>query len=211
MFRPDVICQKQINSLHFSAYQLAPRSNDFTVRLKSEKKNSRPVGVQIYKWVILHSFLLFTSRFRNTFQVDQNSSKRHKIPQLPQHTGAKNYLFIQKLHTKNLMLEKCEFSEKWDFENVNFVQNEALKMWILWKLRLWKCEFLGELRIFAPMCPSPTKKKIEHSLCIEVWNSSHIGFNHEVNKVYNNLYDTIASHIISLEWNCDDDTLKALI
>ena len=26
--------------------------------------------------------------------------------------------------TKNLMFEKCEFREKWDFENVNFVKNE---------------------------------------------------------------------------------------
>ena len=39
------------------------------------------------------------------------------------------------------MLEKCEFCEKWDFENVNFVKIEILKMWILWKLRFWKCEF----------------------------------------------------------------------
>ena len=30
--------------------------------------------------------------------------------------------------SKNLMLEKCEFCEKWDFENVNFVKNEILEM-----------------------------------------------------------------------------------
>ena len=36
---------------------------------------------------------------------------------------------------------KCEFCEKWDFENVNFVENEILKMWILRKIRLWNCEF----------------------------------------------------------------------
>ena len=36
---------------------------------------------------------------------------------------------------------KCEFCQKWDFENVNFVKNETLKLWILWKVRLWKCEF----------------------------------------------------------------------
>ena len=30
--------------------------------------------------------------------------------------------------TKNLMFEKCEFCEKWGFENVNFVKNEILKM-----------------------------------------------------------------------------------
>ena len=32
--------------------------------------------------------------------------------------------------TKNLMFEKCEFCEKWDFENVNFVENEIFEMWI---------------------------------------------------------------------------------
>ena len=29
---------------------------------------------------------------------------------------------------KNLMFEKCEFCEKYDFENVNFVKNEILYM-----------------------------------------------------------------------------------
>ena len=32
-------------------------------------------------------------------------------------------------------------SSKWDFENMNSVKNEILKMWILWKMRLWSCEF----------------------------------------------------------------------
>ena len=36
---------------------------------------------------------------------------------------------------------KCEYYEKWNFENVNFVKYEILKLWILWKMRLWKCEF----------------------------------------------------------------------
>ena len=39
------------------------------------------------------------------------------------------------------MFEKYEFCVKLDFENVNFVKNETLKLWILWKIRLWKCEF----------------------------------------------------------------------
>ena len=26
-------------------------------------------------------------------------------------------------------------------ENVNFVRYDTLEMWILWKLRFWKCEF----------------------------------------------------------------------
>ena len=37
-----------------------------------------------------------------------------------------------------MMFEKCEFCEKWDFENVNFVKNETLKMC---KMTLLKCEF----------------------------------------------------------------------
>ena len=70
------------------------------------------------------------------------------------------------------MLEKCEFCEKWGFENmnfvkneisemwilskrgienVNFVKNEILKMWILSKMIFSKCEFLDTLRIFAPV------------------------------------------------------------
>ena len=34
-------------------------------------------------------------------------------------------------------LSKCEFCQKWDFLNVNFVEIEILKMWILWKMRFW--------------------------------------------------------------------------
>ena len=52
--------------------------------------------------------------------------------------------------TNSLMLEK------WDFENVNlvknetlknvnFVKNEGLKMWILWTMWFWKCEFCQKL------------------------------------------------------------------
>ena len=40
-----------------------------------------------------------------------------------------------------MRLWNCEFCEKWDFENVLFVNNETLKMWILWKMKLWICEF----------------------------------------------------------------------
>ena len=42
------------------------------------------------------------------------------------HWGKKQH-FIQKLPR----IEKCDFYEKCDFENVNFVKNEILKMWIL--------------------------------------------------------------------------------
>ena len=36
------------------------------------------------------------------------------------------------------------FEKKWDFEIVNSVKNETLKMWILWKITLWKSEFFGK-------------------------------------------------------------------
>ena len=36
---------------------------------------------------------------------------------------------------------KCEFCEKWDFWNVNFVENE-----------IFKSDYLDELRNFAPVC-----------------------------------------------------------
>ena len=42
---------------------------------------------------------------------------------------SKNQLFIQKL------------SRIWCLKNVKFVENETLKLWILWKMRFWKCEF----------------------------------------------------------------------
>ena len=50
-----------------------------------------------------------------------------------------------------MILWKCEFCEKWDFEIVNFVKNEIFKLRILWKLWFPNCEFLDELRIFAPV------------------------------------------------------------
>ena len=41
---------------------------------------------------------------------------------------------------KNMNFEKNEI-----FESVNFVKIEILKMWILWKMRFWKCEFCENL------------------------------------------------------------------
>ena len=40
-----------------------------------------------------------------------------------------------------MRLWKCEFCQKWYSKNVNFENNEILKMWILSKLRIAKCEF----------------------------------------------------------------------
>ena len=40
-----------------------------------------------------------------------------------------------------------------------FEKNETLKMWILWKMRFWKCEFLDKLR-FVPKCALSSTKNI---------------------------------------------------
>ena len=69
---------------------------------------------------------------------------------IAQHTGAKtHFLSRNSLDFDNskvwilwkLWFRKCEFCEKWDFINVNFVKIEILEMRILWKLRFQKCEF----------------------------------------------------------------------
>ena len=43
---------------------------------------------------------------------------------------------------KQLLIQKLP--RIWCLKNVNFVNNELLKMWILWKMRLWICEFCGK-------------------------------------------------------------------
>ena len=48
-------------------------------------------------------------------------------------------------------LWKCEFCEKWDFENVNFVKSEIFTMWTLWKVRFSQCDFLKKWGFFAPV------------------------------------------------------------
>ena len=63
---------------------------------------------------------------------------------------------------------KCEFCEKWDFGNVNFVENKVLKMWILWKMWFSKCEFREKWDFqnvifwinwgFLPQCAQWSKK-----------------------------------------------------
>ena len=39
-----------------------------------------------------------------------------------------------------------KFPRIWCLKNVNFVKNETLKMWILSRMRLWKCEFCQKMR-----------------------------------------------------------------
>ena len=58
------------------------------------------------------------------------------------HTLGQKHAFYPKI-PKNLILEKCEFCEKWDFENVNFVKNQIFKMWILSKWNISKCDFFN--------------------------------------------------------------------
>ena len=89
---------------------------------------------------------------------------------------------------------KCEFCEKWDFENVICVKNDILKMWILWKIRFWKCEFRTNGR-FLPQCAMSGKWDFIsdfHTLCfslnetdgkksiwiavIVVWHTRHSSF-----------------------------------
>ena len=46
-----------------------------------------------------------------------------------------------------MRLWKYDFCEKWDFESVNFVKSEIFKIWILDKIRIfapvWITEFLA--------------------------------------------------------------------
>ena len=40
----------------------------------------------------------------------------------------------------------------WCLNNVNIVKNEILKMWILWKMWFWKCEFCQKYFFFLLTC-----------------------------------------------------------
>ena len=54
------------------------------------------------------------------------------------HTGVKSNFLSRNYQEFDV---NVNFGEKWDFENVNFVKNKTLKLLILWKMRLSKCEF----------------------------------------------------------------------
>ena len=70
------------------------------------------------------------------FQSSKSSSKNVSFSHLRSiQTDHKKTSFYPEI-TKNLMLEKCEFCENWDFKNVNFEKNKISKMWILLKMRL---------------------------------------------------------------------------
>ena len=67
----------------------------------------------------------------------------------------KNQLFVQKLLRiwclKIWILWKmrfwnCEFCERWDFKNVNFVKSGILKLWILSKSEILKMEISPKIR-----------------------------------------------------------------
>ena len=63
---------------------------------------------------------------------------------------------FENMNFGKMTLWKCEFCEKWHFENVNFVKNETLKMWISSKLRFSKCDFLHRLRYVPVWANAPT-------------------------------------------------------
>ena len=50
-------------------------------------------------------------------------------------------LFTKFTMSKSCSCTKLTFIKKLSRIMVNFVKSEILKMWILWKIRLWKCEF----------------------------------------------------------------------
>ena len=52
-----------------------------------------------------------------------------------------NVRFLKMWILWKMIFWKCELCEKWDFEIVNFVENDALKLFILWKMIFWKCDF----------------------------------------------------------------------
>ena len=92
-------------------------------------------------FIVICQFCHSSSNFISFFNFLQNVQKV---------TLGQNPTFYPEI-TKNLMVEKCEFCGKWDFENVTFVKNETLKLWILSKMKFSNCEFSDKLRIFAPV------------------------------------------------------------
>ena len=66
----------------------------------------------------------------------------------PEHTGAKTRYSVEFDAWKMWILQKKKGVPKMWL----FVKNEILKMWILSKMRFWKCEFLDYLRNFALLC-----------------------------------------------------------
>ena len=80
---------------------------------------------------------------QSTFGIAFNYLYHYQLRKSVCHTLGQNPTFYPKIPW-NFMLEKCEFCEKWDFENANFVKNEILKLWISGKMRLSKSDIRGK-------------------------------------------------------------------
>ena len=51
--------------------------------------------------------------------------------------------------SRKIRFWKCEFCEKWDFENVNFVKNVIVKLWIFSKNEILKMWIFGWIADFC--------------------------------------------------------------
>ena len=60
-----------------------------------------------------------------------------------------------------LRFQKCEFCEKWDFKNVNFVKNEISERWILYKLDFQCVNFWIKCG-FSPQCEQNNASDWKH-------------------------------------------------
>ena len=73
-----------------------------------------------------------------------------------------------------MRFQKCEFYENWDFKNVNFVNNDISKMWIMWKMRFQKCDFYENWDLIELHVRPITKRQLGYFLHVKVdhqWNS----------------------------------------
>ena len=141
-----------------------------------KKKKRRRKRLKI--WVVLSSIRRRGSRSKEC-RLSPSSSARELAPHMPWmgphlrifggfHVPSSSY--IAHWGKKQHFIQK--FPRIRCLKNVNFVKNETLKMWFLWKMRFWKCEFclkwdfgkcdfLCKLRIFAPVC----KIRLQNIFC----------------------------------------------
>ena len=71
------------------------------------------------------------------------------------HTGAETHFLSR--NSLDLMFQKCEFCEKWDYRNVNFVKNEILERWIFVKIGIFNMWIHKMLLNFWPRSKIPWK------------------------------------------------------
>ena len=133
------MCMWYALSDNFTAFLASPKKillkgpNAFPIPLKRGVRRKRIILVTRRR-PFFETWLAFLCA---AFSVSAKSMGHTTVVK---HTLGQKTTFYPEI-TKNLMFEKCEFCEKWEFEIVNFVKNEVLKMWILWKMRFWKCDF----------------------------------------------------------------------